>query len=49
MSVRTIEIVRTGTMGTGIAQVSAVSGFDVILADVSEAAADKAVVAVAQI
>jgi 3-hydroxybutyryl-CoA dehydrogenase len=46
--VRTIGIIGAGTMGTGIAQVSAVAGFNVILVDVSDAAADKGVVAVAQ-
>ena len=48
MSIRIIGIVGAGTMGTGIAQVAAVAGFDVILADVTEAAADRGVVSVAQ-
>ena len=48
MSVRTIGIIGAGTIGTGIAQVSAVAGFNVVLVDVSEAVADKGVVAVAQ-
>jgi 3-hydroxybutyryl-CoA dehydrogenase len=41
MPVRTIGIIGAGTMGSGIAQVSATAGLDVILIDVSEAAVDK--------
>ena len=48
MLVRTIGIIGAGTMGSGIAQVSAVAGFNVVLADVSKAAADKGLVAVAK-
>ena len=48
MLVRTIGIIGAGTMGAGIAQVSAVAGFNVVLADVSKAAADKGLVAVAK-
>lgn len=36
MAIKKIGIVGAGTMGTGIAQVSATSGFDVILKDVGE-------------
>ena len=36
MGVKTFGIVGAGTMGSGIAQVAAVSGFDVILADVND-------------
>ncbi len=36
MAIKKIGIVGAGTMGTGIAQVSATSGFDVILNDVGE-------------
>jgi len=36
MAIKKIGIVGAGTMGTGIAQVSAASGFDVILNDVGE-------------
>jgi len=42
MSVRTIGVVGAGTMGTGIAQVAAATGFQVILLDVSETALSKA-------
>lgn len=48
VSIRIIGIIGAGTMGTGIAQVSAVAGFNVILADVTVAAADKGIMAVAQ-
>ncbi len=41
MKVKTIGIVGAGTMGNGIAQAFAVSGFDVIMTDVSEGAAQK--------
>ena len=36
MGVKTFGVVGAGTMGSGIAQVAAVSGFDVILADVND-------------
>jgi len=36
MAIKKIGIVGAGTMGTGIAQVAAVSGFDVVLNDVAE-------------
>jgi 3-hydroxybutyryl-CoA dehydrogenase len=45
--VRTIGIVGAGTMGRGIAQVAALSGYDVMLADVSRAEAQKGVATVA--
>lgn len=48
MSIQTIGVIGAGTMGAGIAQVSAVAGFNVILADVTEAAADRGAVAVGQ-
>jgi 3-hydroxybutyryl-CoA dehydrogenase len=41
MPVRMIGIIGAGTMGSGIAQVSATNGLDVILVDVSEAAVNK--------
>ena len=41
MKVKTIGIVGAGTMGNGIAQAFAVSGFDVIMTDVSEGAVQK--------
>ncbi|WP_416242599.1 3-hydroxybutyryl-CoA dehydrogenase [Azospira sp. APE16] len=43
MELKTIGIVGAGTMGNGIAQAFAVSGFDVILTDISEAAVQKGV------
>ncbi len=39
--IKTIGVVGAGTMGSGIAQVAAASGFGVILRDVSEAALDR--------
>ena len=41
MPVRTIGIIGAGTMGSGIAQISATAGLSVILIDVSAAATDK--------
>jgi 3-hydroxybutyryl-CoA dehydrogenase len=41
MELKTIGIVGAGTMGNGIAQAFAVSGFDVILTDISDAAVQK--------
>ncbi|UCV05100.1 3-hydroxybutyryl-CoA dehydrogenase [Azonexus sp. IMCC34842] len=41
MEVKTIGIVGAGIMGNGIAQAFAVSGFDVIMADISEGAVQK--------
>ena len=41
MPVRTVGIVGAGTMGSGIAQVVATAGFDVVITDVSEAALDE--------
>jgi 3-hydroxybutyryl-CoA dehydrogenase len=48
MPVRSIGIVGAGTMGSGIAQISATTGLDVVLVDVSEAAVDKGVATVAR-
>jgi 3-hydroxybutyryl-CoA dehydrogenase len=42
MSVQTIAVVGAGTMGTGIAQVAAATGFQVILIDVDQKALSKA-------
>ena len=47
MSVRIMGVVGAGTMGSGIAQVICSAGYDVILADVSEAAAARGVATVA--
>ena len=41
MPVRTIGIIGAGTMGSGIAQVAAIEGLDVVLVDNSEAALEK--------
>jgi 3-hydroxybutyryl-CoA dehydrogenase len=46
--VRIIGIVGAGTMGAGIAQISAVGGFDVILSDVNESAAEPGVASIVQ-
>lgn len=43
MSARTIGVVGAGNMGSGIAQKTATEGFDVLLADVDEAAAARGV------
>lgn len=43
MSISTITVIGAGTMGNGIAHVSAQFGYDVTLVDVSEAALQKAV------
>jgi len=48
MLVRTIGIIGAGTMGSGIAQVSASAGYSVILIDVSEDAVDMGVAAIAR-
>jgi 3-hydroxybutyryl-CoA dehydrogenase len=47
MQVHTIGIIGAGTMGNGIAQVSASAGFNTILVDVSDAAVDRGVETVA--
>ena len=47
MPVRIMGVVGAGTMGSGIAQVICSAGYDVILADVSEAAAARGVATVA--
>ncbi len=48
MPIRTIGIIGAGTMGSGIAHVSATAGFSVVLVDVSETAVDKGVATVAR-
>jgi 3-hydroxybutyryl-CoA dehydrogenase len=47
MPIRTVGIVGAGTMGSGIAQVFATAGFDVVLTDINEAAAASGAAAVA--
>ncbi len=46
MPVRTIGIIGAGTMGSGIAQVSAAAGLNAILVDLNEAAVDKGIATV---
>ncbi|MEG0151165.1 MAG: 3-hydroxybutyryl-CoA dehydrogenase [Comamonas sp.] len=41
MAIQTVGIVGAGTMGNGIAQACAVSGIDVVMVDISEAAVQK--------
>ena len=40
-AIKTVGVVGAGTMGSGIAQIAAAAGFDVILRDVSDAALDR--------
>jgi len=47
MTINTVGIIGAGTMGSGIAQACAVSGFDVVLVDISDAAVQKGVATVA--
>jgi len=47
MTINTVGIIGAGTMGSGIAQACAVSGLDVVLVDVSDAAVQKGVATVA--
>ena len=46
MSVRTIAVIGAGTMGTGIAQIAATVGLNVILTDVSDDAVEKGLEAI---
>ncbi len=48
MPVRTIGIIGAGTMGSGIAQVSATAGLNVILTDISAAVVEKSAATVAR-
>ena len=47
MSIQTVGIVGAGTMGNGIAQACAVSGIQVVMVDISEAAVQKGLATVA--
>jgi 3-hydroxybutyryl-CoA dehydrogenase len=47
MSLSKIAVIGAGTMGNGIAQVSAAAGLDVLMLDVSEAAVDRGLSAIA--
>ena len=47
MSIQTVGVIGAGTMGNGIAQACAVSGIQVVMVDISQAAVDKGLAAVA--
>jgi 3-hydroxybutyryl-CoA dehydrogenase len=47
MDIQTIGVIGAGTMGNGIAQACAVSGFDVVMVDIDEAAVQRGLAAVA--
>jgi len=47
VSIQTVGIVGAGTMGNGIAQACAVSGIQVVMVDISEAAVQKGLATVA--
>jgi 3-hydroxybutyryl-CoA dehydrogenase len=47
MSLSTIGVIGAGTMGNGIAQVSAAAGLEVVMVDVSQAAVDRGLAAIA--
>ena len=42
MTIQTVGIIGAGTMGNGIAQACAVSGINVVMVDISDAAVQKA-------
>ena len=48
MSIQTIGVIGAGTMGNGIAQSCAVSGLDVVMIDIDEAAVARGLVDVEQ-
>jgi 3-hydroxybutyryl-CoA dehydrogenase len=47
MTIKTVGIIGAGTMGNGIAQACAVSGINVVMVDISEAAVSKGIATVA--
>lgn len=47
MSIQTLGIIGAGTMGNGIAQISAQAGFDVLMLDVGDAALERGMTAIA--
>ena len=47
MTIKTVGIIGAGTMGNGIAQACAVSGINVVMVDISEAAVSKGISTVA--
>lgn len=46
MDVKTVAIIGAGAMGNGVAQVSAVAGYNVILNDIAEASLEKALITI---
>ena len=46
MAIQTVGIIGAGTMGNGIAQACAVSGLNVVMVDISDAAVSKGVTTV---
>ena len=48
MSIQTIGIIGAGTMGSGIAQACAVSGLQVVMVDIAQAALDKGVAGISK-
>ena len=47
MTIKTLGVIGAGTMGNGIAQVSALAGLEVVMVDVSEAAVAKGTATIA--
>ena len=47
MTIQTVGIIGAGTMGNGIAQACAVSGINVVMVDISDAAVQKGLATVA--
>ena len=48
MTIKHIFVIGAGTMGNGIAQVAAISGYEVTCMDVMPAALEKAIAAIAR-
>ena len=46
MNISTVGVVGAGTMGNGIAQACAVSGINVVMVDIAQAAVDKGLVTI---
>ena len=47
MSINRLGVIGAGTMGNGIAQACAVSGIEVVMVDIAQAAVDKGLATVA--